>query len=123
MYFHLGQVEKCALDQHACSMGHEICFNNISILANSSSYDIRLARESIEIYLEAEVINDEEGTRLSDSWLPLLESLRKDMPVAVLFRRMSRWQHMRRRRGPGATSRLSGSWLGICHIWKLNVMY
>lgn len=65
-YLHLGQTEKSALAHHGCSTGNAICFDNTEILVNVSSFDIRLVRESLEIRLEADAINKDDGMRLSD---------------------------------------------------------
>lgn len=50
-YLRLGQMDKAALAHHGCSTGHVTSFNVIQIFASIPSYDVRLARESLEIHL------------------------------------------------------------------------
>lgn len=47
------------------------------IVADISSYDVLMARESLETRLQAEAFNKEDGAELNDLWLPVLEILKK----------------------------------------------
>lgn len=75
-YLGLGQKEKSVLACHGLATRHTICFekhrNIVSILfmGNEGSAG------SLEIQLTKEVLNCEEGVRLSATWLSMLESLR-----------------------------------------------
>lgn len=79
----LGQVEKSALGHHGCNMGHPILLGDMTILYRSTSYEKRLVREATEIYLAEDVINKEDGTRLSNAWLPTLELVKVVRPAAA----------------------------------------
>lgn len=74
------QMEKSALAQHGCSTGLAISFGVTRIVANISCYDVRMARESLEIHLQTEAINKEDGVKLSNTncWLPVLEIWTRD---------------------------------------------
>lgn len=78
---------------------HYIFLNNTQILANISSYDVTVARESVEICLQADAINKEDRARLNDSSLPLLEILKEEAKTeAVPLRGESHLQYIGTRR-------------------------
>lgn len=57
----LGHIEMSALAHHALSTGHEVLFEEIVLMCKISSYNSRIVRESIEIWLSDEVINKEDS--------------------------------------------------------------
>lgn len=75
--WHLGHVEQSELAHRAWSTRHKILlFEETALMCNISSYHNRLVRESLEFQLSEQVINKEDGAKLSNVWLPVLESLK-----------------------------------------------
>lgn len=70
----LGHEEKATLAKHNWETGHSICFSETKNLFQSHSWDFRLIRESSEIPLKKNVVNQEKGQ--SDSWLSLIIFIR-----------------------------------------------
>lgn len=62
--------------EHGWAIGHTIRFDKIEILYKSEQWGPRTTRESLELLLVDNALNREEGTRLSDSWLPACEFIK-----------------------------------------------
>jgi hypothetical protein len=58
------------------SRGHRIQLQNTKILSTQSRYMDRLIKEAIEIELHLNNMNREDGLVLSQSWKPLIHSLK-----------------------------------------------
>ena len=76
-HWKLNQPEKSAVAEHALKQaGHEILFQNIEILDNTSNHYVRLLhREAIEIHKHQQNFNKkEESLKLNKTWLPALKN-------------------------------------------------
>jgi len=73
----LYHLEKSAMAEHSINLDHCIQFHDISILAKKSGYMECLIREVIEIGLQPDDINREEGFSLNRSWKPLIQILKE----------------------------------------------
>ena len=74
--------KKSALVEHAFITGHHICLENAKVIAREDNLVRRKIRENIEINLNENCVNMDDGTKISDSWKPLLHSLQiKENPL------------------------------------------
>jgi hypothetical protein len=62
---------KSAIAEHSINTGHKIDFNNVSVLDRASGYMDRLVKEAIQIRLNQNNINRDNGFTLSRAWNPV----------------------------------------------------
>ena len=67
--------KKLSLAEHAHITGHHICLENAKVIAREGNLLKRKIREKIEINLNENCLNRDDGAKISDSWKPLLQSL------------------------------------------------
>ena len=67
--------KKSALAEQAHITGHHICLENAKVIAREGNLLKRKIREKIEINLNENCLNRDDGAKISDSWKPLLHSL------------------------------------------------
>jgi hypothetical protein len=65
------QPEKSAVAEHSINPGHKIDFNNVSVLDRASGYMDRLVKEAIQIRLNQNNVNRDNGFTLSRAWNPV----------------------------------------------------
>ena len=69
------RYKKSAIAEHAFMTGHHICLENAKVIAREDNLVKRKIREKIEINLNENCLNRDDGAKISDSWKPLLHSL------------------------------------------------
>ena len=69
--------KKFALAEHANLTQHRICLEIAKFIVREDNLTKRKVREKIEINMTNDCLNIYDGTKLSDTWLPLLNSLKK----------------------------------------------
>lgn len=69
-YLRLGEEEKSVLASHEWAMGHSILLKETKKQFQFASWGLWVVRESLEIYLAEEVLNQEYSLKLSSAWLP-----------------------------------------------------
>ena len=69
--------KKSTLAEHAHLTQHHICLENAMVIAREDNLAKRKIREKIEINITNGCLNRDDGKKLSDTWLPLLHSLRE----------------------------------------------
>ena len=67
--------KKSTLVEHAHITGHHIYLENAKVIAREDNLFKRKIKEKIEINLNENYLNRDDGTKISDSWKPLLYSL------------------------------------------------
>ena len=67
--------KKSALAEHAHLTKHHICLEDAKVIAREDNLTKRKIREKIEINLNENYLNRDDGARINDSWKPLLCSL------------------------------------------------
>jgi hypothetical protein len=63
--------------EHSIEAGHNIDFNNITILEKVTGYIDRLVKEATEINLHPSNLNRDGGFNLSRAWQPLTNMLKQ----------------------------------------------
>jgi hypothetical protein len=63
--------------EHSIKAGHNIDFNNITILGKVTGYMDRIVKEAIEIRLHPNNFNRDGGFNLSRAWQPVTHMLRQ----------------------------------------------
>ena len=71
------RVKKSALAGHAHLTRHHICMEKATIIAKKEDLTKRKVREKIEIRMNLDCMNMDDGKKISDTWTPLLHSLQK----------------------------------------------
>jgi hypothetical protein len=71
----LDQPEKSVVAEHSINTGHKIDFNNVSVLDRASGYMDRLVKEAVQIRLNQNNINRDNGFTLSRAWNPVTKLL------------------------------------------------
>lgn len=69
--------KKLALDEHSHKTSHQICIEKTLILSKEEHLTKRKVREKIEIELNQGRLNKYDGSKLSETWKPLLCDLQK----------------------------------------------
>jgi hypothetical protein len=69
-HIRLDQPEKSAVAEHSIYAGHNIDFNNVSVLDRAWGYMDRIVKEAIQIRLNQN-INRDNGFTLSRAWNPV----------------------------------------------------
>ena len=59
---------------------HHICLEDASIIAREEQHQRRKIREALEILKLPCNLNRDSGLDISDSWLPLINEIKKRMP-------------------------------------------
>ena len=67
--------KKSTLAKHAHIVGHHIFLENAKVIAREENLLRSKIREKIEINLNDNCLNKDDGAKISDSWKPLLHSL------------------------------------------------
>ena len=76
-YLRHDRHKKSVLAERAHLTQHNICLENAKVIAREDNLTKRKIREKIEINMTNDCLNRDDGTKLSDTWLPLLHSLKK----------------------------------------------
>jgi hypothetical protein len=76
-HIQLDEPEKCVVAEHSINIGHQIDFNNVSVLDRASGYMDRLVKEAIQIQLNHKNFNRDDGFMLSQAWNPITKLLFK----------------------------------------------
>jgi hypothetical protein len=63
--------------EHSIEAGHNIDFNNITILDKVTGYMDRIVKEAIEIRLHPNNFNRDRGFTLSRAWQPVTNMLKQ----------------------------------------------
>jgi hypothetical protein len=71
----LDQLEKSAVAEHSINTRYQINFNNVSVLDRASGYMNRLIKEAIQIRLNQNNFNRDNGFMLSWVWNPATKLL------------------------------------------------
>ncbi|KAG8224905.1 hypothetical protein J437_LFUL006263 [Ladona fulva] len=71
----LSQQEKSAIAKHFLDKGHRIHFKQTKVLCRAPSFWDQKIKESIEIPLEENNLNREEGFTLHKTWTPILQKI------------------------------------------------
>jgi hypothetical protein len=74
-HIRLEQPDKSSVAEHSIKLGHRIKLQNTTSLSTKTTYMDRMTREAIEIELHPNM-NKEDGLRLSQSWKPLIHTVR-----------------------------------------------
>jgi hypothetical protein len=72
------QSKKSSLAEHSQEVGHHICIENTKFIAKMEHYGKRKIREAIEIELERNNLNRDEGLKISEAWKPILHNLMRN---------------------------------------------
>jgi predicted GIY-YIG superfamily endonuclease len=75
-HIRLQHPDNSAVAEHSINLDHRIQLHNTTILSTKSRYLDRMIREAIEIELQPNNMNREDGLRLSRSWKPLIHALK-----------------------------------------------
>jgi hypothetical protein len=75
----LQHSDKSAVAEHSINLNHRIQLQNTTILPTKFRYMDRMIREAIEIELQQNNMNREDGLRLSRSSKTLIHALKKDV--------------------------------------------
>jgi hypothetical protein len=75
-HIRLAHPDKSVVAEHSISWGHRIQLQDTKILSTKSRYMDRLIKEAIEIKLHLNIMNREDSLCLSQSWKPLIHSLK-----------------------------------------------
>ena len=75
--FH-GQSKTPAIAEHSQDTNHHICREYSKVIAIEDHYNRRRIREAIKIEKHPQNINKDDGLDLSNSWKPLIQTLRKN---------------------------------------------
>jgi hypothetical protein len=67
---------KSAMTEHSINLGHCFQLQNTTVLSTKSRYMNQMIREAIEIELHPNNLNRENGLHLSQSWKPLIHSVK-----------------------------------------------
>ena len=73
--FRHNRYKKSTIVEHAFITGHHICLENAKFIVREDNLVKRKIREKIEINLNENCLNRDDGAKISDSWKPLLHSL------------------------------------------------
>jgi hypothetical protein len=74
-HIRLDQPEKSAVAEHSINAGHKIDFNNVSVLDRASGYMDHLIKEAIQVRINQNNINRDNGFTLSQAWNPVTKLL------------------------------------------------
>jgi hypothetical protein len=74
-HIRLDQPEKSAVAENSINAGHQIDFNNFSVLDRASGYMDRLVKEAIQIRLNQNNLDRYNGFTLSPAWNPVTKLL------------------------------------------------
>ena len=69
------RYKNSAIAEHVFITGHHICLENAKFIAREDNLVKQKIREKIEINLNANCLNRDDGAKISDSWKPLLHYL------------------------------------------------
>jgi len=69
--------EKSGLAEHACSSSHYICIEQAKLIHKEDHYLKRRVKESIEIEKTSNNMNRDDGLKLSNTWKPLINKIKK----------------------------------------------
>jgi hypothetical protein len=72
----LNRVQKSSLVEHSWTSSHHVCLENAKVVAKVDNYGRRKVMEALEIELNPNNLNMDDGWKLSESWRPLLVDLR-----------------------------------------------
>ena len=70
--------KRSSLAEHPHLTQHHICLENVVVIVREDNLAKRKIREKIEINMIDDCLNRDDGTKLSDTWLPLLHSLKNN---------------------------------------------
>jgi hypothetical protein len=72
----LNRVQKSSLTEHSCTTSHHVCLEDARVVAKLDNYGKRKVMEALEIELNPNNLNKDDGWKLSESWRPVLVDLR-----------------------------------------------
>ena len=71
------RTSKSALVEHVHSSSHYICIEDVKLVKKEDHYLKRKIKEAIEIEKRNNILNHDDGLKLSNTWKPLFEILKK----------------------------------------------
>ena len=74
---HYNRTIKSALAEHVDKTKHHILMDKVEILARCDKFHERRIREAIEIKLNPNNINRDQGVEISRAWLPIIDLIHK----------------------------------------------
>ena len=71
------RTEKYALAEHSHTTTHQICMEKALLITREEQYNRRRMREALEIEKRNNMLNRDEGLKLSDTWKPVINLVKK----------------------------------------------
>ena len=75
--FH-GRSKTSAIAEYSQNTNHHICMEAAKVIATKDHYNKTPIREAIQIEKHSQNLNRDDGLDLSNSWKPLIQTLRKN---------------------------------------------
>ena len=70
------RVTNLALANHSHKTTHLICMGEAKLIAKEEHYFKRKVREAIDIVKNSHTLNKDDGWKLSNTWMPILNQLK-----------------------------------------------
>jgi hypothetical protein len=71
----LNRVQKSSLTENSCTTSHHVCLEDAIVVEKMDNYGKRKVMEALEIVLNPNNLNRDDGRKLSESWRPMLVDL------------------------------------------------
>lgn len=77
MDLRLNRTQKSALAEHSWKTGHQLCLEEPKVIVKIDHYGKRKIRESLEIEMNLNNLNRDDGWKLNVNWKPLISALKE----------------------------------------------